>query len=108
MGDKKNVVYFTDRIPGWDKNNFYDLYDTFKTVLANDDPRYMTQSDGGMPLNLLPTRKFSIPVDPRQALNSGIVHPGDHVVPQPAPRYRSLEKSAAKKRADHAGHYRRQ
>jgi hypothetical protein len=80
LGDKKNVVYFTDQAPGWKKDTYYDLYDTFKTVLANDDPRYMTQSEGGSPINLLPTRKFSVPVDPRQA--SGVVHPGERIVPR--------------------------
>ena len=80
LGDKKDVVYFTDQIPGWSKDTYYDLYDTFKTVLANDDPRYMTQSDAGTPLNLLPARKFSVPVDPQNVLP--LVHPGEHAVPQ--------------------------
>lgn len=80
LGDKKSIVYFTDQATGWSKDNYYDLYDTFKTVLANDDPRYMTQSEGGTPINLLPTRKFSVPVDPDQVRN--IVHTGDREVPQ--------------------------
>ena len=82
MGDKKDIVYFTDQIPGWNKDKYYDLYDTFKTVLANDDPRYMTQADNGTMLNLLPARRFSIPVDPQAALASGAVHPGEKLVPE--------------------------
>ena len=97
IGDKKNIVYFTDRIPGWNKDTYYDLYDTFKTVLAADDPRYMTESEGGMPLNLLPTRKFSVPFDPQDARRPGFIKPSDHTVPHlhldidPAKNY--LEKS---------------
>jgi hypothetical protein len=68
QGDKKSVLYFTDRLPGFDKDKYYDLYDTFSTVVAKDDPRFMTASDNGTPLNLLPTRKFSVPVDAQQAL----------------------------------------
>jgi hypothetical protein len=81
-GDKKMAAYFTDKFPGYQKDKYYDLYDTFKTVMANDDPRFMTESTGGMPLNLLPTRKFSVPVDARQVMANGIVHPGETVVPQ--------------------------
>ncbi|GGB17527.1 glycosyltransferase family 117 protein [Puia dinghuensis] len=89
MGDKKAVVYFTDAVPGFDKNAYgynkdayYDLYDTFTTVLAKDDPRFMAESSGGTAINLLPARKFSLPVDARQVLANGIAHPGEQVVPQ--------------------------
>jgi hypothetical protein len=81
-GDKKSIVYFSDRDPGFNKDKYYDLYDTFKTVLANDDPRYMAASESGMQLNLLPTRKFSVPVDARLALANGAAHPGETVSPQ--------------------------
>ena len=77
MGDKKSVVYFTDRIAGFDQTKYYDLYDTFRTVVAGDDPRYMAQSDNGTPLNLLPTRKFTLPVDPKNAQDSDAAHPGE-------------------------------
>ena len=81
-GDKKAAAYFTDKFPGYDKDKYYDLYDTFKTVMANDEPQFMTESTNGTPLNLLPTRKFAVPVDARQVLANGIVHPGETVVPQ--------------------------
>ncbi|HEV2479120.1 MAG TPA: DUF2723 domain-containing protein [Puia sp.] len=82
MGDKKEVVYFTDKLPGWSKDKYYDLYDTFKTVLANDDPRFMTETEGGTPLNLLPTRKFSVPVNAPTVLANGTVHSGEKIVPE--------------------------
>jgi len=81
-GDKKQIVYFSDRDPGFNKDKYYDLYDTFKTVLANDDPRYMAASESGMQLNLLPTRRFSVPVDARLALATGAAHPGETIAPQ--------------------------
>ena len=81
MGDKKSAAFFVDN-PAYDKNKYYDLYDTFKTVLANDDPRFMVQSESGTPLNTLPTRKFSLPVDPATVLANGTVHPGDPVLRQ--------------------------
>jgi hypothetical protein len=81
-GDKKTIAYFTDRLPGFDKDKYYDLYDTFKTVVANDDPRYTTAAESGMTLNLLPTRKFSVPVDTRLAVANGAAHPGETMTPQ--------------------------
>jgi len=80
MGDKLNVTYFTDRIPGYDKDKYYDLYDTFKAAIGKDDPRYITQADNGMPLQLLPVKKFSVPVNPQNVLANGTVHADDKVV----------------------------
>jgi hypothetical protein len=80
MGDKKSVVYFSDRIAGFDQKKYYDLYDTFLTVVAGDDPRYMAQSDNGTPLNLLPTRKFTLPVDPKNAQDSDAAYPGENIL----------------------------
>jgi hypothetical protein len=82
MGDKKSIAYFAENSPGYDKNKYYDLYDTFRTVLANDDPRYMAQSEGGTPINTLPTRKFTVPVDFATVKANGTIHAGDSVVDQ--------------------------
>jgi len=81
MGDKKSAAFFVDN-PAYDKNKYYDLYDTFKTVLANDDPRFMVQSESGSPLNTLPTRKFTLPVDTARVLANGTAHPGDPILHQ--------------------------
>jgi hypothetical protein len=80
-GDKKSAAFFVDNA-AYDKNKYYDLYDTFKTVLANDDPRFMVQSENGTPLNTLPTRKFSLPVDTATVLANGTTHPGDPILHQ--------------------------
>ncbi|GGA81351.1 glycosyltransferase family 117 protein [Puia dinghuensis] len=79
MGDKRNVTYFTDKIPGYDKNKYYDLYDVLKNVVGSDDQRYTTLADNGQMLNLFPTHKFSIPVDTNAVRQLGTVHPGDSV-----------------------------
>jgi hypothetical protein len=80
MGDKRNVVYFTDRVTGFDKNKYYDLYDIMKNVVASDDPRFVTQSDNGTTINLAPVQKFSVPVDLNTVKSNGTVHAGDSVV----------------------------
>ena len=93
MGDKKSILYFAPQLPGFNKDKYYDLYDTFKTVVANDDPRYMTAADNGTMLNLLPVRKFSLPVDARQVLANGTAHTGENIPSElnfeidPAKRY---------------------
>ncbi|HVS95039.1 MAG TPA: DUF2723 domain-containing protein, partial [Puia sp.] len=79
MGDRRNVVYFTDKVPGFDPNKYYDLYTILKDVVASDDPRYTTPADNGQPVNLVPTRKFSLPVDSTAALMTKAIHPGDSV-----------------------------
>ena len=80
MGDKLNVTYFTDRIAGYDKNKYYDLYDTFRTAIGKDDPLYLTQADNGTPLQLLPVKKFSVPVNRQSVLANGTAHADDKVV----------------------------
>jgi hypothetical protein len=80
MGDKRNVSYFTDRVPGFDKNKYYDLYDILKNVVGSDDPKYTTQTNNGGTINLIPVQKFSVPVDVNTVRSNGTVHPGDSVV----------------------------
>ena len=100
MGDKRNVEYFSDKIPGYDKNKYYDLYDIMKNVAASDDPKFTTQADNGTVINLLPTQKFSLPVDINTVRNNGTVHPGDSVVSElhldiPAQRHYLLKNDLA-------------
>lgn len=40
----------------------------------------MAQSDNGTPLNLLPTRKFTLPVDPKNAQDSDAAYPGENIL----------------------------
>ncbi|HTR31387.1 MAG TPA: DUF2723 domain-containing protein [Puia sp.] len=80
MGDRRNAAYFNDKMPGFDPNKYYDLYDILKNVVGSDDPKYTVQSDAGSLLNIVPTHKFSIPVDTNLVRANGTVHPGDSVV----------------------------
>jgi len=80
MGDKRNVAYFNDKLTGFDANKYYDLYDILKDVVGSDDPKYTQQTEGGQEINIIPTHKFSVPVDLNTVRNNGMVHPGDSVV----------------------------
>jgi hypothetical protein len=80
MGDKRNVAYFTDKVPGFDATKYYDLHTVLKDVVASDDPKYTLQSEGGTPYNIVPTHKFTLPVDINTVRSNGTVHEGDSVV----------------------------
>jgi hypothetical protein len=80
MGDKRNVAYFTDKIPGYDQSKYYDLYDVLKNVVASDDPKYTSPTDNGSVINMVPTQKFTVPVDLNTVRENGTVHAGDSVV----------------------------
>jgi hypothetical protein len=82
MGDRRNVAYFTDKIPGYDQSKYYDLYTVLKDVVASDDPRYTSPADNGSAVNLVPTHKFSLPVDSVAATQTLAIHAGDSVLKQ--------------------------
>jgi Protein of unknown function (DUF2723) len=82
MGDRRNVAYFSDKIPGYDQGKYYDLYSILKDVVASDDPRYTSPADNGAVVNLVPTHKFSLPVDSAAAAMTLAIHPGDSVLKQ--------------------------
>jgi hypothetical protein len=50
-----------------------------KNVVGSDDPKYTTDQNGTT-INMIPTHKFSVPVDLNTVRNNGTVHPGDSVV----------------------------
>ena len=80
MGDRRNVAYFTDKVPGFDPGKYYDLYTILKNVVASDDQRYTSPADNGAVVNLVPTRRFSLPVDSAAATITEAVHPGDSLL----------------------------
>jgi hypothetical protein len=82
MGDRRNVSYFTDKIPGFDQSKYYDLYTVLKDVVASDDQRYTSPADNGSPVNLVPTHKFSLPVDSIAATQTLAIHAGDSILRQ--------------------------
>jgi hypothetical protein len=80
MGEKRNIVYFNDKLPGFDAAKYYDLHTILKDVVASDDPKYTMQADNGTVINVVPTHKLSVPVDVNMVRSNGTVHPGDSVV----------------------------
>jgi hypothetical protein len=82
MGDRRNFSIFNDKMPGFDPNKYYDLYDILKNVVGSDEPKYTEIQENGEPINVVPTRHFSVPVDVNAARSIGSVHPGDSVVPE--------------------------
>ena len=80
MGDKRNVVYFNDKMAGFNPNKYYDLHDILQNVIASDDPKYTTTVESGAEFNMVPTHHFSVPIDLNTVRSNGLVHPGDSVV----------------------------
>ena len=80
MGDKRNVAYFNDKMAGFDQGRYYNLYDILKNVVGSDDPKYTSTQENGTVINMIPTHKFSVPVDLNTVRSNGTVHPGDSVV----------------------------
>ncbi|HYF31016.1 MAG TPA: DUF2723 domain-containing protein [Chitinophagaceae bacterium] len=80
QGNKRDAVPVYP-LPGFDQNRYYDAYEVLKNVTGSDDPRYMVSTqDGSQMLNVMPTRKLSIPVDVNKVRQNGTVQAGDNVV----------------------------
>lgn len=79
-GDRRNVAYFADKIPGFNSTQYYDLEKVLRDVVASDDPKYAQQSDNGTPIAIVPTHKFTVPVDSNTVRSNGTVHATDSIV----------------------------
>lgn len=81
-GTKRDVIYY-NKLPGFDDNKFYDLYDMMKNVIGSDDAKYSTnQTEDGSTINMFPVRKFSVPVDANVVRSNGTVNASDSIVNQ--------------------------
>ena len=78
-GSRREVVYFS-KLPGFDDNKYYDLYNSLKNIVASEDPKFKADAEDGETYNLLPVRKFSVPVDVAAVKRSGLVKQQDSVV----------------------------
>jgi Protein of unknown function (DUF2723) len=78
QGSKRDITYITP-LPGFDAKKYYDLYDIMKNVVGSDDPKFTQQQDEDV-LNLLPVKKFTVPVDLAAVKANGLVHEGDSVL----------------------------
>jgi hypothetical protein len=80
-GSRRDYIVYNEKIPGFDRSKYYDLYDLLKNVVGSDDVKYSTnQTEDGSTINFFPVKKFSVPVDEATVRNSGIVHPTDSLV----------------------------
>jgi hypothetical protein len=79
-GYKREIVLFPNNFPGFDQTKYYDLYDMIKNVVGSDDQKYITQLEDGDSYNVLPVKKFSVPVDPEMVRENGTVHPGEQAL----------------------------
>ena len=80
MGDRRNLTIVNDKMPGFDPNKYYDLYDILKNVVASDEPKY-TADRAKWGINQCgPHPPFLRPVDLNAARSNGTVHPGDSVI----------------------------
>lgn len=79
-GDKRDVAYFVD-LPGYDSTRYYDLKTTLRDIVGSDDPQFLRQTENGDNLNILPIRKFSVPVNEQLVRSNGTVLPNETVVP---------------------------
>ncbi|HTS45598.1 MAG TPA: DUF2723 domain-containing protein [Puia sp.] len=78
-GYRREIVLCTDKLPGFDQSKYYDLYDILKNVVGSDDPKYTTQIEEET-YDILPVKKFSVPVDINTVKSNGTIHEGDKVV----------------------------
>jgi Protein of unknown function (DUF2723) len=79
-GSRRDVVVCSNKVPGFDQQKYYDLYDMLKNVVGSDDPKYSMQTEDGDIYNLLPVKKFSIPVDLNTVVKNGTVGKDDKVL----------------------------
>jgi hypothetical protein len=80
-GSRREIVITTDKMPGFDPKKYYDLQDMLKNVVGSEDPKYSTQIEDES-YHILPTRKFTIPVDLATVESNGTVNKEDKVVPE--------------------------
>ncbi|HZK63101.1 MAG TPA: DUF2723 domain-containing protein, partial [Puia sp.] len=78
QGNNRDVTYY-QKLPGFDQNKYYDLYDMMKNVIGSDDPKYTNQQEDET-YNLFPVKKFSVPVDLNTVKENGTVNAGDSVL----------------------------
>lgn len=79
QGNNRNYVVYNAR-PDVNPNNYYDLYDVMKNVVASDDPSMKVTLQNGETVNYLPSKKFKIDVNESFVRNNKTVNPTDTVV----------------------------
>jgi hypothetical protein len=79
QGNNRNVVPVY-ALPGYDQNKYYDLETILRNVVASDDPKNMVGMQSGEQANVMPVKKFSIPVDVEAVKKTMKFNPGDSIL----------------------------
>lgn len=79
QGSKRNVIPVYP-LPGWDQNKYYDLEKTLREVVASDEERNQVAMQSGDNANVLPAKKFTIPVDVDYVKKNMKFNPGDSIL----------------------------
>ena len=78
-GSKRDVIYNAPK-PGFDPNQYTDLYSMMKDYAGSDDPSKMEQVRDGSFINVFPSKKVSVPVDVNLVRTNGTVNANDSVL----------------------------
>ncbi len=68
-------------LPGYDQNQYYDLYTVLKNVVASDNEANMVGMQSGDRANVFPVKKLSIPVDVEKLKQTMNFNEGDQISP---------------------------
>lgn len=79
QGNKRNVIPIY-ALPNYDQAKYYDLEKVLREVVASDDERNLVGMQSGDRANVMPTKKFTIPVDVEQVKKTMKFNPGDSIL----------------------------
>jgi len=79
QGNKRDVVPVYP-LPGYDPNQYYNLYKVLKEVVGSDEERNMVSMQSGEMANVFPAKKVSVPVDIEYVRKTMKFNPGDSIV----------------------------
>jgi hypothetical protein len=79
QGNKRDVVPVYP-LPGYDPNQYYNLYKILKEVVGSDEERNMVSMQSGDMANVFPAKKVSIPVDVEHVKKTMQFNQGDSIV----------------------------
>jgi len=79
QGNKRDVVPVYP-LPGYNPNQYYNLYKVLKEVVGSDEERNMVSMQSGDMANVFPSKKVSVPVDVEYVKKTMKFNPGDSIV----------------------------
>ena len=79
QGNKRDVVPVYP-LPGYDPNQYYNLYKVLKEVVGSDEERNMVSMQSGEMANVFPAKKVTVPVDIEYVRKTIKFNPGDSIV----------------------------